>query len=213
MVFALPRSPLKPKRQLMVHVDPTRRWLRAVDLGVYADAQAAIKTAVAQAALITGEAEAALEAERQRGYAEGLEAAKLEAAERLIDNVAQQVEFFSRVETRMVDLVMEAVRTIIFGFNDRERLLATVRNVLAAARSQKQVTLRLPPDQMAHARAETDTLKSEFPGLEVLDLVADAQLSGDACILETEVGIVEASLETQMTALRQAFERVLGSRR
>ncbi len=212
MVFALPRSPLKPLRHLMVHVDPTRRWLRAEDLRVHADAQATLAAAAAQAELITGQAEAALEAERRRGYEEGLEAARLEAAERLIDNVAQQVEFFSRVESRMVDLVMDAVRTIVFGFDDRERLLAVVRNVLAAARSQKQVTLRLPPDQMSVLRPEVEQLKSQFPGLEVLELVADAQLSGDACVLESEVGVVEASLETQVTALRQAFERVLGSR-
>ena len=213
MAFALPRSPLKPQRQLMVHVDPTRRWLRAAELRVLADTQATLEAALAQADLVTGQAQAALEAERRRGYEEGLEIARLEAAERLIDNVAQQVEFFARVETRMVDLVMDAVRAVIFGFDDRERLLAIVRNVLAAARSQKQVTLRLPPDQVPKVRSEVDQLKSEFPGLEVLELVADAQLSGDACVLETEVGVVEASLDTQMSALRHAFERVLGSRR
>ncbi len=213
MAFALPRSPLKPVRRLAVHFDPTRRWLRAADLQVHADASAVIAAATAQADLITGQAQAAFEAEQRRGYDVGMEAAKLEAAERLMDNVAQQVEFFSRVEGRMVDLVMEAVRAVVSGFDDRERVLVTVRNVLSAARSQKQVTLRLSPDQAALIRPQLEALRTEFPGLDVLELVPDAQLGGDHCILETEVGVVEASLDTQLTALRQAFERVLGSRR
>ncbi|MCH3689021.1 HrpE/YscL family type III secretion apparatus protein, partial [Campylobacter lari] len=33
-----------------------------------------------------------------------------------------------------------------------------------------------------------------------------------ACILESEIGMVEASLEGQIQALRQAFQRTLGSR-
>ena len=45
-----------------------------------------------------------------------------------------------------------------------------------------------------------------------VDVVADPRLAPGACIVESEIGLVEASLERQLAALRQAFERVLGSR-
>ena len=212
MAFALPREPLKPVRALAVHVRPGFTVLRADELQVLADGREAIAAAAAQADLVLGQAQAAYEAEKRRGYAEGQEAARLDAAERLIENVARQVEFFSGLEGRMVDLVMNAVRTVIHGYDERERIFMTVRNVLAVARSQKQVTVRLAPAEVAAVRERIETLKQEFPGIDVIEVVPDHRLEGDACVLETEVGVVEASLETQMKALRQAFERVLGSR-
>lgn len=212
MAFALPREPLKPVRALAVHVRPGDTVLRADELQVLADGREAIAAAAAQADLVLGQAQAAYEAEKRRGYAEGQEAARLDAAERLIENVARQVEFFSGLEGRMVDLVMNAVRTVIHGYDERERIFMTVRNVLAVARSQKQVTVRLAPAEVAAVRERIETLKQEFPGIDVIEVVPDHRLEGDACVLETEVGVVEASLETQMKALRQAFERVLGSR-
>ena len=212
MAFALPREPLKPVRALAVHVRPGSTVLRADEMQVLADGQQAIAAAAAQADLVLGQAQEAYEAEKRRGYAEGQEAARLDAAERLIENVARQVEFFSGLEGRMVDLVMNAVRTVIHGYDERERIFMTVRNVLAVARSQKQVTVRLAPAEVAAVRERIDTLKQEFPGIDVIEVVPDHRLEGDACVLETEVGVVEASLETQMKALRQAFERVLGSR-
>ena len=212
MAFALPREPLKPVRALAVHVRPGSTVLRADELQVLADGQQAIAAAAAQADLVLGQAQEAYEAEKRRGYAEGQEAARLDAAERLIETVARQVEVCSGLEGRMVDLVMNAVRTVIHGYDERERIFMTVRNVLAVARRQKQVTVRLAPAEVAAVRERIDTLKQEFPGIDVIEVVPDHRLEGDACVLETEVGVVEASLETQMKALRQAFERVLGSR-
>ena len=43
-------------------------------------------------------------------------------------------------------------------------------------------------------------------------MVADARLKGDACILESEIGLVEASIDGQIAALEGAFRKVLGSR-
>lgn len=212
MAFALPRAPLRPSRSLSVQLQPGCKILRAHEMLALADCEAALAAARAQADQIVGQAQAAFEAEKRRGYEEGLEQARLEAAERLIENVARQVDFFERMEGRMVDLVMDAVRAVIHGYDERDRVLVTVRNVLAVARSQKQVTVRVAPAEVTVVRDRIEDLKSEFPGIEVIEVVPDHRLEGDACVLETEIGVVEASLETQLTALRQAFERVLGSR-
>ncbi len=212
MAFALPRAALSPTRSLEVHLPPGCKVLRAEEMQVLVDGEAALAAARNQADQILSQAQAAFEAEQRRGFVQGQEEARLEAAEKLIENVARQVDFFARLEGRMVDLVMDAVRTVIHGYDDKERVLITVRNVLAVARSQKQVTVRLAPAAVVGVREQVELLKAEFPGIEVIEILADTRLEGDACVLETEIGVVEASLETQLTALRQAFERVLGSR-
>jgi len=62
-------------------------------------------------------------------------------------------------------------------------------------------------------KSATDELLAAYPGIGYLDLVPDSRLRGDACIVETEIGIVEASMEGQIAALGRAFAKILGSRR
>ncbi len=56
-------------------------------------------------------------------------------------------------------------------------------------------------------KAATDELLAAYPGIGYLDLVPDTRLHDDACIVETEIGIVEASIEGQIAALGRAFHQ------
>lgn len=212
MAFLVPRSPLKPQRQLSVGIDARCRVVRAGDLQALRSAQEAIAVANEQADLIVSQAQAAYEAERKRGYEEGQAQARLEQAEQMIENVARNVDYFSKVELRMVDLVLQAVQKIIGDFNDRERVLITVRNVLSVLRNQKQLTLRLNSQQVEIVKSSMDELLAAYPGVGYIDVLADNRVKPDACILESEIGVVEASIDSQVEALRSAFLKVLGSR-
>jgi len=212
MAFIVPRSPLKPQRTLALGIDDSRKVLRGVELRALRTAEQAVATATAQAEQIVAQAQGIYEAERRRGYEEGHEEARLEQAELMIENVSRNVEYFGKVEGRMVDLVMQAVQKIISDFDDKERVLITVRNVLTVVRNQKQMTLRLAPPQVEVVKSRVNELLAEYPGVGYLDIIADNRLKGDACILESEIGLVEASIEGQLGALRAAFHKVLGSR-
>ena len=212
MAFLLSRDPLTPSRSLQARIAPGQRVLRAADVAAWGDAEALLASARQQADAIIAGAEAALEAERQRGYAEGLAEAQMEQAEKMIDTVSRTIDYFARVEGDVVALVMSAVRKIIDGFNDEERVLIVVKNALSVVRNQKQMTLRLHPQQVDVARARMNDLLASYPGVGYLDIVADGRLSLESCILESEIGLVEASIEGQIKALETAFTKVLGSR-
>ena len=130
----------------------------------------------------------------------------------MIDSVSRTVDYFSNVETTMVGLVMSAVRKIIDGYDDTERVLIVVKNALSVVRNQKQMTLRLHPQQVDAVRGRVNDLLSAYPGVGYLDIVPDGRLEKEACILESEIGLVEASIESQIAALENAFRKVLGSR-
>ncbi|HZY20513.1 MAG TPA: HrpE/YscL family type III secretion apparatus protein [Ramlibacter sp.] len=212
MAFLVPRDPLTPARKLALGLDPARKIVRAEELGALRSAEDAVALANAQADAIRQQAQEAYEAERRRGYEEGKEEARLEQAEQMIENVSRTIDYFGKVEGRMVDLVMQAVQKIVSDFDDEERVLITVRNVLSVVRNQKQMTLRLPPQQVETVKARVNELLADYPGVGYLDIVADSRLKADACILESEIGLVEASMEGQLAALRSAFQKVLGSR-
>ena len=77
MAFLLSRDPLTPSRSLQARIAPGQRVLRAADVAAWGDAEALLASARQQADAIIAGAEAALEAERQRGYAEGVAEAQM----------------------------------------------------------------------------------------------------------------------------------------
>lgn len=211
MAFLISRNALSP-RPLEAIPDPSARVLRAADYTALVQAQALLDEARAQADAILAGAQEAFEAERRRGYEDGKQEALLDQAEKMIETVGRTVDYFAGVENEMVDLVMSAVRKVVDGFDDRDKVMIVVRNVLAVVRNQKHMTLRLNPDEVEVVRARINDILAEYPGIGYLDLMADARLAQGACILESEIGMVEASLEGQIAALQGAFQRTLGSR-
>lgn len=215
MAFVLPRQPLsdplRPQR-MALRLAPGTRVVRREDWLLWQAAEQAVAAAHAEGQQILAGAQAAFEAEKQRGYADGREEAQMQQAEQMIEHVGRAVDYFGRVEQRMVELVMQAVQRVIADFDDRERVVAVVKGALAVVRNQKQVTLRVAPAQVATVQQAQNELLAAYPGVGYLDVVADPRLAADACILESEIGIVEASIQGQLAALRKGFAKVLGAR-
>lgn len=212
MAFIVPRNPLEPARRFAVGIDPATKVLSAEEVHALRDAEQIVAEARQQAERIVAEAQSAFEQERQRGYQEGQEEARLEQVEQMIGNISRTVDYFSKVEGQMVDLVMRAVRKIVDGFDDNERVLIAVKSALSVMRNQKQITLRVNPQQAEIVKSRLNDILAAFPGVGYMDIVPDHRLKADDCIVESDIGMIEASLEGQLQALRGAFEKVLGSR-
>jgi type III secretion protein L len=211
MAFFIPHNALTP-RKLAASLPPDTRVLRATDFAALIEAQMLLDNAHAQADAILAGAQEAFDAERRRGYEDGKQEALLDQAGKMIETVGRTVDYFAGVENEMVDLVMAAVRKVVDSFDDREKVMIVVRNALAVVRNQKHMTLRLHPEEIEVVRGNINDILAVYPGVGYLDLLADARLARGACILESQIGMVEANLEGQIAALRGAFQRTLGSR-
>lgn len=212
MAFIVPQPPLEPRQRLSGGTDPANKVIAAEEVYALRTAEQLIAAAQAQAAQIIAAAETTFESERQRGFREGQEEAQLEQAEKMIENISQTIDYFSKVEGKMVDLVMQAVRKIIHDYDDNERVLIAVKSALSVVRHQKQMTLRVNSSQLDAVKARVNDILAAYPGVGYLDIVADNRLQPNACIVESEIGTIEASIEGQLEALRAAFLKVLGSR-
>ena len=157
------------------------------------------------------DARAAYEAERERGYADGRDQAQLKAAQHMLEAAGRTVEYFAGVESAVIDIVMQAVRKLIAGFDDRERVGAVVhgRCRWCATRSRSRCACIR---RRAHRRGTHERLAGGLSPHGLCGRGGRSAPGAGACIVESEIGLVEASLERQLAALRQAFERVLGSR-
>ena len=189
---------------------PDRRVIKAADYLAYAEAEAIIAAARLQAEAIQREAEQAYDAEKRRGYRDGHEEGKLETAEQIMDVLGATVEFYAGIEQRTGQIVMQMLRKILGQFDNETLTYQIVRNALTAVRAQKQVTLRVAPEQVEALKARMDTLLHGFPSIHFVDVVGDRRLNAGDCILETEIGVVDASIEVQLKALERSLAKRLG---
>jgi type III secretion protein L len=186
--------------------------LQPEDVATWHEAQAMLAQAREEALHIRNEAVVFFEAEKARGYAEGQEQVQLEQMDRMIEMAGKTVDYFAGMEQRIVKLVMHSVRRVIDDFSDEERVMAVVRSGLAVLRNQKQLTLRLSPESAEQVRVRAQELLERFPGVGILDIVDDSRLKSDSAILESEIGVVEASIDKQLETLETSFQKILGSR-
>ncbi len=184
-----------------------RRVVKAAEVGIVADAAAVMAGAEAEAARIREDAKAAYEQERRRGYQDGVNEGKMEIAMQKLELVDSSVVFMERVEKKMADIVMKALRTIVSDIGDTEMIMQIVRKTLSAViRTQRMVTLKVAPDMLETVKARVGELRVQYPSVETFDVVEDARLEGAACILETEAGVADASVETQLAAIEKSLQ-------
>lgn len=173
----------------------------AEDAAELARAGELIAAAQAQAKAILEKAEADYQARYEAGYADGIEMGRMENAEKMMETVLASVEFIENIENTVVSVVSQSVRKIIGELDDETRIRLIVHTALNNVRGQQKVTVRVSPKDEPVVSASLAAMTSGS----YLTVVADTRLAPESCILESDLGVVDASLKTQLAALEHAF--------
>ena len=189
-------------------LDSDRRLVKASEVATVKSAAEIVAVAEAEAARIREEAKIAFEEERKRGFEKGLQDGKLEIAMQKLEQVDQSVAFMESVEGKMADIVMKALKSCVVEIGDREMVVNIVRKTMnAVIRTQRHVTLKVAPEMVSVVKERVSALRLDYPTVETFDVVEDPRLKGPACILETEAGVADASVETQLAAIERSLKR------
>ncbi len=138
----------------------------------------------------------------KRGLEQGRERADQEAAEKMVLFTGRVNDTLMALEGELVDLVTSAVRKVIAGFDQEERVRQAVLGGLELVRGSHKLLVRVHPQMQATISEQLDAIPHRFSSLEV---VGDDQVAVDGCILESDLGIVNASLEQQIQIIEQAL--------
>lgn len=184
---------------------PEQKVIKAADYAAYVEAQEIIQRARTEADALLAHATEAYEAEKRRGYEDGLMEGQEKIAEKMIDTISEAVNYLGGLEGKVVDIVVQALGRILGEIDKNELILRVVSNALEVARTQKQVTLRVAPAQADHLREKLNELLASFPSINFIDIASDPRLKIGGCILETEMGFVDASVDVQLGAIRKSL--------
>ncbi len=86
-----------------------------------------------------------------------------------------------------------------------ETIADIVREVLKGARSGKLLTIHVNAADAPQVRAHLDRIKTQAGVRGEVDIATSAQVPPGGCILESELGVIDARLETQLQCLEEAL--------
>lgn len=184
------------------------RLVKAEEVAAVRTADEVIAAAEAEAAIIREEAKLAFEEERKKGYAKGIEDSKAAVTARQLELVQESARFMESVESKMVDVVMKSLRKCVAEIGDRELVVQIVRKVMnAVVRNQRHIDMKVSPEMLPVVKERLQEILVDYPLLDDINLQEDQRLKGAACMIETEAGIADASVDTQLAAIENSLRK------
>jgi flagellar assembly protein FliH len=179
-----------------------------------------------QAPSRTGPTEEEAQAREQQAWQRGFAAASAQAQEKIDKAVAAEraalaaalAEFaqrrdvyYQRIEGEIVSLVLSIARKVLHRESQMDPMLLTgiVRVALERIAHATKITLRVPPSQAESWQAALRSMPRK--DLDVAVLPDDA-LKVPSCLIVTEMGTTEVSVEGQLEEIERGFLDLLADR-
>lgn len=163
-------------------------------------------------------AAAELEAARNQAFEEGRQAALAEAGQALVQSadalggaladVSRLRETLLRNSTEdMLRLVMTIAEQVVAGeLKSRpEQVLEVLRRALQHAVKADEYLVRVNPEDLALVQENKPLFMTAVSGLKNIRIEGDAAVSRGGCRVESELGQVEATAESQLAEIRNAL--------
>ena len=152
-----------------------------------------------------------IEERAQAGLNDGLNAGKAEYSLQMMDLVMAQLDALEDLERSVVDVVCSALDDVIAQIPPQERITRVVKKGLVAVRGERKILVKVSlPDETAVRAALNTYLISDDGRTGFVEVFADANLKPGDCIIETSMGVIQASFSSQLNKLKQALNQVVG---
>lgn len=142
-------------------------------------------------------------------YAEALARARDSVAAAVADFARQREHYFQQVEGEVVQLALAIARKILHREShlDPLALAGMARVTMGQLQAGTVVRVRVPPPQAADWR-HYFACQDQEP----VEVVEDAAVAGDGCVLETSAGSVELGFTTQLKEIETGLMDLLAAR-
>jgi flagellar assembly protein FliH len=133
----------------------------------------------------------------------------VEEVDRLRTSFQANIEqWFDNSENKMTDLAMGAIRKMIVAelTLSRDSALEIVKEALRSVTHSRHARIKVNVFDSVTVREHMQELISISESIHKIDIVTDSSMLG-GCIIETDGGVVDASLETKLILLEDSLGR------
>ena len=180
------------------------------DEGREQEAQSIIKLAKAEANRIREEARRQGE-DAGRREARGENESKLkEALDTLNQAVKARKKIMKDAETEILRLALKSAEQIIRSEVSlhRDVCLNIVAEAINRVSDREQVIVRVNRDDAEYIKRYKDRLAGIVDGIRSFSVIEDNQVEPGGCVIETNLGYIDARISTKLEAIEEAFKKI-----
>ena len=141
----------------------------------------------------------------ERGYAAGLD----KWNDALATAWKQREDFLAQNEAELLKLAVAIARRVI-GESvkaDPDVVLQVAREALRSMRSERKVTIKVNPSDEASLRLKSEALTMLGAEVGELVIVGNPSVAAGGCIVESDLGVIDAQIDTQLASIESALLR------
>jgi type III secretion protein L len=178
---------------------PGFRILRSLEAAAWQDGFRFLAEAGEQAERLKQAARRTAAAEQARGFEQGRAAGAADAA-RLVSETAVKVDhYLASIEQQIADLATAIARRVLGDFDAADLVARAAAQAVSDFRREKWVKLTVHPDAVERVRAALGRGAGDLGPIVTVE--ADPAREPTSCVLISEFAVVDASIDTQLSAI------------
>lgn len=155
---------------------------------------------------VLADAKIASEDAIKRGYASGESKGLAQVTEKLLAVEQLKERFFENAEPEIIKLVMTIAEMVIGrAITENPELIKSVVKQALEKEIGEKIVVRLNPKDYKTMMAAEAEFQDIIDRTKRITFKEDETISRGGCVVETEVGTIDAELETQLKAIRNAL--------
>lgn len=145
---------------------------------------------------------------RQHGFEEGKQEALAQYTQQISQALLQVENMARELEPAYVSLIRDCVEKVIGQelTQNPKVVVGVVREALADARQQREIIVRVSPVDAEHLEKNKGRLLEILARAQTVEIRPDAAVTRGGCIVVTELGSIDATMERQLDAIATAVE-------
>ncbi|MBI2337210.1 MAG: hypothetical protein HYU97_10680 [Deltaproteobacteria bacterium] len=170
------------------------------------EAQAEANQIKAMAKEILNQVEGELQSKKQEGHEVGYQEGLANTTQLMVEAKKLREKLFTDNEKEMIRLVFAIAERVIGDQlkTNNEAVLGVIKQAIKEAMGQK-IVIHLNPVDYEKAKAKEAQLFTQVESDQSIAFRVNESVAQGGCLVESEIGTLDAQLETQLTAIKQAL--------
>ncbi|MDK1492977.1 FliH/SctL family protein [Sinorhizobium sp. 7-81] len=141
----------------------------------------------------------------------GLKAAQAEIQDRLTAIAVGTLRIMEQNEQRIVDMALHIARRVIDTVAPENAAVDIALQSLRFVGESSVVRLRVTPSLVESVRKRLNELLTAMTSRSIVEVIPDPGVNDAGCILETDAGLVDATIEAQLALIESGLRNSLGA--
>lgn len=137
----------------------------------------------------------------------GLKQSQAEIQERLTAIAVDSLWIMEQNKERIVDMGLQIARRVINTIAPDQAAVQIALQGLRTAGHSALVRLRVAPSLVEMVRRRVDEIVPAVTSRAVIDVVSDPRIKDAGCILETDAGLLDGTIESQLSLIERGLRK------